>query len=153
MDVDGERSRRAYEAFASRQRAMYAGGPTEPVRELLATDVVWHVPGTSAIAGDHRGRDAVMRYFERRRRLAGGRMTIVEHAQLAKGDTVVRLADGEVELDGERLRWRTAGVYRMAGANIAEARLVPLDLTAFEEIWHRLAQRSERDLGGDGGVV
>ena len=45
MDVDGERSRRAYEAFASRQRAMYAGGPAEPVRELLAADVVWHVPG------------------------------------------------------------------------------------------------------------
>ena len=153
MDVDGERSRRAYEAFASRQRAMYAGGPAEPVRELLATDVVWHVPGTSAIAGDHRGRDAVMRYFERRRRLAGGRMTIVEHAQLAKGDTVVRLADGEVELDGERLRWRTAGVYRMADANIAEAWLVPLDLAAFEEIWHRLAQRSQRELGDDGGVV
>ena len=151
MDVDGET--RAYEAFASRQRAMYAGGPAEPVRELLAADVVWHVPGASAIAGDHRGRDAVMRYFERRRRLAGGRLTIVEHAQLAKGDTVVRLADGEVELDGERLRWRTAGVYRMARANIAEAWLVPLDLAAFEEIWHRLAQRSHRELGDDCGMV
>ena len=43
MDVDGET--RAYETFASRQRAMYAGGPAEPVRELLAADVVWHVPG------------------------------------------------------------------------------------------------------------
>ena len=151
MDVDGET--RAYEAFASRQRAMYAGGPAEPVRELLAADVVWHVPGASAIAGDHRGRDAVMRYFDRRRRLAGGRMTIVEHAQLAKGDTVVRRADGEAELDGARLRWRTAGVYRMAGPNIAEAWLVPLDLAAFEEVWHRLAQRSQRELGDDGGVV
>jgi ketosteroid isomerase-like protein len=142
MDVDFDT--RAYDTFASRQRAMYEGGPAEPVRELLATDVVWHVPGTSAIAGDHRGREAVMRHFERRRRLAGGRMTIVEHAQLARGDTVVRLADGEVELDGERLRWRTAGVYRMAGAKVAEAWLVPLDLAAFEEIWHRLAQRSAR---------
>jgi uncharacterized protein len=132
---------------------MYAGGPAEPVRELLAADVVWHVPGTSAIAGDHRGRDAVMRYFERRRRLAGGRMTIVEHAEMTNGDTVVRLADGEVELDGDRLRWRTVGVYRLAGASIAEAWLVPLELAAFEEIWHRLAQRSDRELGDDRGVV
>jgi ketosteroid isomerase-like protein len=153
MDADGERSRRAYETFASRQRAMYTGGPPEPVRELLAADVVWHVPGTSAIAGDHRGRDAVMRYFEHRRELAGGRMTIVEHAQMANDDTVVRLADGEVELDGERLRWRTAGVYRMTGANIAEAWLVPLDLAAFEEIWQRLERRSQRELGDDRGVV
>ena len=94
-----------------------------------------------------------MRYFERRRRLAGGRITIVEHAQLAKGDTVVRLADGEVELDGERLRWRTAGVYRLAGPNIAEAWLVPLDLAAFEEVWHRLARRSQRELGEHARVV
>jgi uncharacterized protein len=155
MDTHGETSRRAYETFASRQRAMYAGGPVQPVRELLASDVVWHVPGTSAIAGDHRGRDAVMRYFERRRELAGGRMAIVEHAEMAKGDTVIRLADGEVDLEGERLYWRTAGVYRLAGAEIAEAWLVPLDLAAFDEIWHRLSQRhpSHRELGDDRRVV
>ena len=94
-----------------------------------------------------------MRYFEHRRRLACGRVTIVEQAQLAKGDTVVRLADGEVELDGEWLRWRTAGVYRLAASDIAEAWLVPLDLAAFEEIWPRLARRSQRELGDDGGVV
>jgi ketosteroid isomerase-like protein len=150
MDPKGEASRLSYERFADRQRAMYAGGSSDAVCELLAADVVWHVPGTSAIAGDHRGRDAVMRYFERRRELAGGRMAIVEHAQLAKGDTVVRLADGEVELGGERLHWRTVGVYRMVGEVIAEAWLVPLDLAAFEEIWQRL---SRRELGDDGGVI
>lgn len=37
-----------------RQGEMYAGGPVEPVLELLAEDVVWHVPGASPIAGDHR---------------------------------------------------------------------------------------------------
>jgi ketosteroid isomerase-like protein len=141
MDPSADASRRAYETFASRQRAMYAGGDTEAVRELLAADVVWHVPGTSAIAGDHRGRDAVMRYFALRRELASGRMMIAEHAELAHGDTVIRLADGEVELDGELLRWRTAGVYRMRDALVAEAWLVPLELAAFEEIWHRLERR------------
>jgi uncharacterized protein len=141
MEARAEASRRAYETFASRQRAMYAGGDAEAVRELLAPDVVWHVPGMSAIAGDHRGRDAVMRYFALRRELAGGRMMIVEHAELAHGDTVVRLADGEVELDGEPVRWRTAGVYRMRDALVAEAWLVPLELAAFDEIWHRLERR------------
>lgn len=131
---------RAYEKFASRQRAMYAGGDAQAVRELLAPDVVWHVPGASAIAGDHHGRDAVMRYFALRRELAGGRMAIVEHAALARGDTVVRLADGEVEMDGEVLRWRTAGVYRMRGGLVAEVWLVPLELEAFDAIWQRLAR-------------
>ena len=140
MDADTEASQRSYETFATRQRAMYAGGDAQAVRELLAPGVVWHVPGTSAIAGDHRGREAVMRYFEFRRELAGGCMTIVEQAGLTYRDTVVRLADGEAELDGELLRWRTAGVYRMSGALVAEAWLVPLELAAFDKIWHRLAR-------------
>ena len=48
------------EEFLSRQRAMYAGGDVDAVVEMLADCVVWHVPGTSPIAGDHIGRDAVL---------------------------------------------------------------------------------------------
>lgn len=118
---------------------MYAGGGLDAVRELLSPDVVWHVPGGSAIAGDHRGRDAVMAYFERRRALAGGRMVIEERRQIADGDTVVQLADGSMELGGETLRWRTAGVYRFDGEQVAEAWLVPLELDAFDAIWRRLS--------------
>ena len=81
---------------------MYRGGDREAVRERLAPDVVWHVPGESAIAGDHRGRDAVMDYFDRRRALAGGAMTILPGARLVSDDVVVQLADGELERDGER---------------------------------------------------
>ena len=92
---------KAFEEFARRQSAMYRGGDADAVRELLAPDVVWHVPGTSAIAGDHRGRDAVMAYFERRRALAGGAMTIVPGERLVAGDTVIQLADGVIERDGE----------------------------------------------------
>ncbi|HEX6687267.1 MAG TPA: hypothetical protein VF085_01225 [Solirubrobacterales bacterium] len=37
---------------------MYAGGPVDPVRELLAEDVVWHVPGASPIYRFELGRVA-----------------------------------------------------------------------------------------------
>ena len=133
---------RAFEAFARAQRAMYLGGDRRTVRELLAPDVIWHVPGTSGIAGDYRGRDAVMDYFDRRRTIAGGAMTIVEGEQLVSGDVVIRLADGEVERDGEQLSWRTAGVYRMDGERVAEAWLVPLESVAFDEIWSGLCRRA-----------
>jgi hypothetical protein len=33
-----------------RQGEMYAGGSVDAVAELLAEDIVWHVPGTSPIA-------------------------------------------------------------------------------------------------------
>ena len=128
----------AFEAFARCQGAMYRGGDAEAVRERLTPEVVWHVPGTSPIAGDHRGRDAVMAYFERRRALAGGAMTIIPGAQLVSGDTVIQLADGRIERAGESLRWRTAGIYRFEGDRVAEAWLVPLELDAFDAIWSNL---------------
>jgi uncharacterized protein len=64
--------------FHRRQGAFYVGGSLEPLVELLAQDIRWHVPGTSPIAGDHKGRDAVLAYFERRRAIARGtmRMTV-----------------------------------------------------------------------------
>ena len=118
-----------------RQRAMYAGGPVEPVAELLAPGVVWHVPGTSSIAGSHRGRDAVLDYFRRRRALADHTFVMHPKGVLEDGDAVVQLVDGEAVIAGELRRWSTAGVYRIAGGLVAEVWLVPLDLAAFDAIW------------------
>lgn len=50
------------EEFLARQREMYASGDLAAVEELLAEDVVWHVPGTSPIAGDYRGRQVFSRW-------------------------------------------------------------------------------------------
>lgn len=96
--------------FLACQREMYAGGPTEAVEEMLAPDVVWHVPGRSPIAGDHRGRRAVLDYFAQRKARAGGAIEITQHAQVAHADTLVQLADGHATLGGRKRSWRTAGV-------------------------------------------
>ena len=114
---------------------MYAGGAVEPVAELLAPDIVWHVPGASPIAGDHRGRDAVIAYFRRRRELADHTFVMHPKGVLEDGDAVVQLVDGTATIGGEERRWSTAGVYRIAGGLVAEVWLVPLDLAAFEAVW------------------
>jgi ketosteroid isomerase-like protein len=129
------RTERIVREFLSRQRHMYIGGPVEPVAQMLAPDVVWHVPGANAIAGDHRGRDAVLAYFARRRELAGTTLRITEHAHVTFDDTYVAIADGTAVLAGESRTWRTAGAYRVADGRIAEAWLVPTDLAAFDAAW------------------
>ena len=134
-----QNAKRVVDGFLELQRAMYAGGPVEPVADLLAADIVWHVPGRSPIAGEYRGREAVLDYFTTRRRLAGGAMKITKHAELAGTDVLVQLADGSVTSNGEEIAWRTAGVYRVAGGRIAEAWLVPLEAAAFDEAWTRIA--------------
>ena len=123
-----------------RQGEMYAGGPVEPVAELLAEDVVWRVPGRSPIAGEHRGVDAVLEYFAKRRELAGATMRMHPGDLVADGEAVAQLVDGTARVGGEEVRWRTVGVYRIERGRIREVWLVPLDLDLFDRIWIAVAE-------------
>jgi uncharacterized protein len=123
------------EEFLARQREMYAGGQLAAVEELLAEGVVWHVPGTSPIAGDYHGRQAVIGYFRRRRALAGGVIRVTKAGEAHHEEALVQLADGRARLGGQQVVWRTAGVYRVAHGRIAEAWLVPLDQEHFDRVW------------------
>jgi acyl-CoA thioesterase FadM/ketosteroid isomerase-like protein len=123
------------EEFLARQREMYAGGDAAPVEQMLDEDVVWHVPGTSPIAGDYRGREAVAGYFRRRRALAGGAIHVTKEGQAHHEEALVQLADGHARLGREDVVWRTAGVYRVGGGKVAEAWLVPLDQEHFDRVW------------------
>lgn len=125
-----------------RQQAMYAGGAVDPVLELLAHDVVWHVPGRSPIAADHRGRDAVARYFAVRRGLANATMRLHPGEVIETDEAVVQLVAGTAQLDGERVEWQTVGVYRIDAGRIAEVWLVPLDLDEFDRLWTPTSARA-----------
>jgi adenine phosphoribosyltransferase len=127
------------EELHRRQAEMYAGGPVDRVRELLAEDIVWHVPGDSPIAGDHRGPDAVLDYFSRRRAIAGGTMRMIPKGTLEDGNAVAMLVDGRAHLGGADVEWSTVGVYRIRDGRIAEVWLVPLDAARFDELWSSAA--------------
>lgn len=116
---------------------MYAGGPVDPVAEMLAEGVVWHVPGKSPIAGEHRGKEAVLEYFSTRRRLVDNSMRLHPGELLVSENLVVQLVDGSAEIAGEPVAWSTVGVYRFEDGRVAEAWLVPSDLAKFERIWNR----------------
>jgi ketosteroid isomerase-like protein len=123
------------ERFYAEQARAYAEGELDALRELLCDDVIWHVPGRSAIAGEHRGLEAVLAYFETRRRMTDATFRVTGRGAAMIGDRVVQLADGRAERDGRTMTWSTAGVFRVADGRVAECWLVPFDLYAFDEIW------------------
>jgi ketosteroid isomerase-like protein len=124
------------ERLHTAQRAFYVGGAAEPLRDVLADDIVWQVPGDNAIAGEYRGVDSVMEYFARRRDLAGRTFRMHPGEVLVgDGDHVAVLTDGTAEIDGVERRWSTVGLYRLRGKQVAECRLLPFDPAAFDEIW------------------
>ena len=124
------------ERLHAAQRAFYAGGAAEPLRDVLAEDIVWRVPGDNAIAGEYRGVGAVMEYFARRRDLAQRTFRMHPGDVLAgDGDHVAVLTDGTAEIGGVERRWSTVGLYRLRGERVAACWLLPLDPRAFDEIW------------------
>jgi ketosteroid isomerase-like protein len=122
------------------QGDFYAGGPPDRLRELLAPDVVWHVPGTSPIAGEHRGADAVLAYMTRRRAIADATFRMhTREILVGTGDHLAALTDGTAVIGGRERRWSTAGVYRLQAGRLAECRLLPFDQAEFDAIWSAAA--------------
>ena len=120
-----------------RQGEMYAGGSVDAVLELLDEDVVWRVPGSSPIAGDHSGRAQVAEYFEKRRGLADASMRMRPGETITEGDAVAQFVEGSATLGGREVLWQTTGVYRVTPDHrrIREVWLVPLDSKQFDRIW------------------
>jgi len=118
------------------QAAFYAGEDSTAVRDVLANDIAWHVPGANAIAGDYHGIEAVLDYFTRRRDLANRTFRMHPRDILTgSGDTVAALTDGTATIDGVEHAWSTVGLYRLSGDRITECWLLPLDAGAFDAIW------------------
>ena len=122
--------------FHASQADMCAGhGGFDGLRELLSEDVVWHVPGGSAIAGEHRGVEAVLAYMDARRRVMDGTLRVTVHGAALIAGRVVQLAGGTAVRDGRPVAWETVGVFRVDGGRIAECWLIPFDQAEFDAIW------------------
>ena len=122
--------------FYAVQARVYAGSvPVDSIRDLLDGEVVWHVPGASAIAGEHRGVEAVLEYFDARRRMTDSTFRVAGHGMAMIAGRVVQLAGGRALRDGREVSWETVGVFRVADGRIAECWLVPFDQAVFDSIW------------------
>jgi ketosteroid isomerase-like protein len=146
MSLDRDTVLRVLERLHRAQNAFYAGGEGDELRALLTEDVVWHVPGSNAIAGRYAGVDAVMGYFARRRALASATFRLHPGEVLTgNGDHVAVLTDGTAIVDGRERRWSTVGLYRFRGERVAACWLLPLDAAAFDAIWSAREQAAGPD--------
>jgi len=123
--------------FHDRQNRFYAGEEQRSVGAMLTDDVIWHVPGESAIANEYRGRDDVLRHFLHRRELSDGTFRITVHGVLADDERAVILATGQCSRGGEHFQWRTVSIFRLEQGRIAECWVTPYDQALFDHIWTR----------------
>ena len=119
--------RRTYEAFARHDVAALG--------DLFADDVVWQVPGRSALSGVFRGQDEVFAYFRRLREMSGDTFKAESRDFTASDEHVVSLEHLTAERDGKTLDLELALVVRVRNGQIAEARDFFSDPNAWDEFW------------------
>jgi hypothetical protein len=122
-------------AVLDAQNAMYSGGGDSAVRALLTEDIEWHIPGDNAIAGDDRGIDEVVRYFQVRRALASNTLRLYPGDMLIGDSHLAVLTDGAAGLGEVEHRWSTVGLYRLRGELICACWLLALNQPVFDRAW------------------
>jgi ketosteroid isomerase-like protein len=104
--------RTGYEAFSR--------GDMDTLRGLFVDDVVWHVPGRSPLAGDHRGVDAVLGYFGQTMELTGGTFQVELHDVVANDHHTVGLHIARGQRSGKNLEDHQVLVFHFRDGQIAE---------------------------------
>jgi ketosteroid isomerase-like protein len=102
QQVNVERARRAYEAFAN--------ADMQGVSDILADNIVWHVAGGGVISGDYKGKDAVLGFFLKLAQETGGTFKAEVHDILANDVHVAALVTNSAERNGKSLKWNAVNV-------------------------------------------
>jgi uncharacterized protein len=103
-------------------------GDREAAVALYADDVVMHVPGRSAFAGERRGREAVLAYLRAAlERAEGGAEVELVDLLAGKGDRVALLLRERLRGRRGELLLRRANVYTVRDGRIAEIRIFEHD--------------------------
>jgi hypothetical protein len=120
--------RRAYELFSN--------GDADGFLELLADDVMWHVPGRCPLAGDYKGRQAVLGYVSSIDELSGGTYQISElHDVVANDAHVVGLHHSVATRPGKTYDHNEIVIFHVRDGRITEVWEAYGDLYEIDEFW------------------
>jgi ketosteroid isomerase-like protein len=120
--------RRLFDAF----RAYDVAG----VIDAISEDAVWTFPGRrSKIAGEHRGREEVIKFLTKVMMLAGGTFSVEVHDIMASDDGAVVLFTGRAKRGGKTLDNPTALHVRVRAGRAVEFHEYVWDLDHVEDFW------------------
>ena len=118
-------TRRVFAAFGRDAKAISAA---------MARDVVWRVPGDTAMSGEYRGRRAVVEFLRRTGIETGGTYRSSLHTVFANDDWAVAIYRAYGRRNGVDLDVDQAFVIRCEDGLWKEVTAVPLD-GAFDRFW------------------
>jgi ketosteroid isomerase-like protein len=120
--------RRGYAAFSA--------GDTATLTALFTPDVVHHVPGSSPIAGAHKGAQNVLAMYGQLGELSGGTMRVeLEDVLTDGGDHVIAIHRASAERNGKTLSIREALLFTIVDGKVAEIEDFFTDIDEADAFW------------------
>ena len=105
------------------------------VARSLADDIVWRVPGATAMSGEYRGRDEVLKFLRQTIVLTDRTYRTELEYVVADDDRAVAVYRARGEREGRVLDIRQALFCEVRDGRIADVTAVPFDFPAFESFW------------------
>ena len=104
---------------------------------FLADDLLIHIPGRSAFAGQRFGKAAAVDYIQSiRERYRGGAIELELIDMLCSEERVVLLVRERFHGDGEPIEIRRANVYRVEDDKVVEVSIFEADQYVVDELLH-----------------
>lgn len=116
--------------------AAFRAGDVAAISAALADDVVWRFPGRrGALAGEHRGRDAVFSFLANVMQLSQGTFHLELETVLADDDHAVALFRGHGRRGAKTLNNPTCLRMKLDGGRVVDVWEFVWDLYDVDEFW------------------
>lgn len=114
---------------------LFGAGDIAGMTDMLDDDIVWHHPGSSPLAGDHKGKEGVMGFFARIIQETGGTFKNEVHDILGNDQHVVAMFHITADRNGKRLDQNVINVFHVNEGKLTERWLLAEDLNSFDDFW------------------
>jgi ketosteroid isomerase-like protein len=125
--------------LVTRCYAAFAAGELDRLRELMADDVVWHEPGRSSIAGDHKGRGGVVEFLEQLNTLSRGTLSVELIDVMVNAERAVAIQRLRAQVGERALDVIDALDFEIHNGRITEISVYQQDAYVFDEFWSAAA--------------
>ncbi len=120
--------------LARRELDAVNSGDLATLRDIYTEDFIFHYPGRSPLAGDHRGFEGLQRFAEKIGEIAGDSLEREAHAIVADDEHAVQLLTVRgTRKDGRSHEWNSVVVLHVVGGRINEAWIHVDDQYALDE--------------------
>jgi ketosteroid isomerase-like protein len=122
--------KQGFEAFDRRD--------TDWIMQHFADDIVWHIGGTSKLAGSYKGMQEISEVFARQDKVLGDAQ-IDLHDVVGNDEHVIAIGSGTArDPDGGTAEWKWANVFQIKDGKIAEVWGLSEDPTAIDRLIDKL---------------